>query len=185
MNIQLLTEKRRDIVLVMAVLMSCACSSTTSRQTTATKVLEVKAEKTQEQKVTKTAGERLTTKQTIPDASYKDTIVEVLPQFFQETPQSRAVTAGSKFYANANYCEFIRRYRLRTNADFNSAINLFKYRAYYMGAQRIVFVESDVLTNTLGRDVEMIIHPSLPKESATSIIVGDLYECPTSRAATY
>jgi hypothetical protein len=119
------------------------------------------------------------------ELDFKDQVLAVPPQSFQDTPQSRAVKAGSRFYANANYCEFIRRYRLKTNADFNSAINLFKYRAYFMGAQRIVFVESDVVMNATGADVEIILHPSLPKESTTSVIVGDLYECPTTKATTF
>lgn len=54
-----------------------------------------------------------------------------------------------------------------------------------MGAQRIVFVESDVVMNATGADVEVILHPSLPKESTTSVIVGDLYECPTTKATTF
>jgi len=119
------------------------------------------------------------------ELDFKDQVLAVPPQSFQDTPQSRAVKAGSRFYANANYCEFIRRYRLKTNADFNSAINLFKYRAYFMGAQRIVFVESDVVMNATGADVEVILHPSPPKESTTSVIVGGLYECPTTKATTF
>jgi hypothetical protein len=119
------------------------------------------------------------------DLVFKDQSVAAPPQYFQETAQSKAVKAGSKFYADSNYCEFIRRYRLKTNADFNSAINLFKYRAYFMGAQRVVFVESDVLAKSGGVDVEVILHPSLPPENTTSIIVGDLYECPSTKAALY
>ncbi len=119
------------------------------------------------------------------DLVFKDQVIAAPPQYFQETPQSKAVKAGSKFYADANYCEFIRRYRLKTNADFNSAINLFKYRAHFMGAQRVVFVESDVLSKSGGVDVEVILHPSLPIENTTSVIVGDLYECPSAKAALY
>jgi hypothetical protein len=185
MKIQSMTKQRLSVISFLVASLTCACSSIPSQQTTTGKIREIKAEKLTEKKADKIADAKVQPKQVATDISYKDTIVEVLPQFFQETPQSRAVMAGSKFYASANYCEFIRRYRLKTNADFNSAINLFKYRAYHMGAQRVVFVESDVLTNALGKDVEMIIHPSLPKESATSIIVGDLYECPTVKAALY
>jgi hypothetical protein len=108
------------------------------------------------------------------------------PHYFQDTPQSRAVIAGSKFYATSNYCEFIRRYKLKTNVDFNSAINLFKYRAYFMGASRVVFINSDARTLTDSSDVEIILHPSIPKyEPTQSLIVGDLYECPENRNALH
>ena len=56
---------------------------------------------------------------------FKDHFLVVPPHFFQETAQSKAVIAGSKFYAQSNYCELIRRYTLKTNVDFNSDINLF------------------------------------------------------------
>lgn len=116
------------------------------------------------------------------DLKYKDQVLTVSPHYFQETPQSRSVIAGSKFYANANYCELIRRYKLKTNVDFNSALNLFKYRAYFMGASRIVIVNSDAQALRDQPDVEVIFHPGLPNEaSSLSTVEGDLYECPTNK----
>ncbi len=117
---------------------------------------------------------------------FKDQFLVVPPHFFQETAQSKSVIAGSKFYAESNYCEPIRRYKLKTNVDFNSAINLFKYRAHLMGASRIVFVDSDARTLQDKSGVEMILHPGMPKdETSLSLIVGDLYECPTRQTALY
>ena len=125
----------------------------------------------------------------LKDLEYKDqflAVPPVLPHYFQETPQSKAVIAGSRFYANSNYCEFIRRYKVKTNVDFNSAINLFKYRAYFMGASRVVFVDSDARLLRDQSDVEIIFHPALPKEgSSVSVLIGDLYECPANRNALY
>jgi hypothetical protein len=117
---------------------------------------------------------------------FKDQFLVVPPHFFQETAQSKSVIAGSKFYAQSNYCELIRRYKLKTNVDFNSAINLFKYRAHFMGASRVVFVDSDARTLQDKSEVEMILHPGIPKDDASlSLIVGDLYECPTRQTALY
>ena len=53
---------------------------------------------------------------------YRDESFYAPPEYFKETPQSRSVNAGSRYFANANYCEFIRTYRLKTNVDFNSAL---------------------------------------------------------------
>jgi hypothetical protein len=117
---------------------------------------------------------------------YKDQFLVVAPHYFQETPQSRAVVAGSKFYANSNYCEFIRRYKLKTNVDFNSAINLFKYRAFLMGASRVVFVDSSASNGQEKTDAEIILHPSMSKDdSSLSLVVGDLYECPNRLSSLY
>jgi hypothetical protein len=117
---------------------------------------------------------------------FKDQFLVVPPHFFQETAQSKSVIAGSKFYAQSNYCELIRRYKLKTNVDFNSAINLFKYRAYFMGASRVVFVDSDARTLQDKSGVEMIFHPGMPKDDASvSLIVGDLYECPSRQTGLY
>ena len=117
---------------------------------------------------------------------YRDRFIEVPPQYFQETPQSKSVVAGSKHYAVLNYCKFIRRYQLKTNVDFNSALNLFKYRSYLMGASRIVIVDTDARSLTDASDVELIFHPGISRDNPTvSKISGDLYECPKPKHDNY
>lgn len=108
--------------------------------------------------------------------------VEAPPSQFAESAMTRAVIGSSRFYANANYCELIRRYQLKTNAEVNAALNLFKHRAYQMGARRVVFVSVDVASNHSDPgDVEIVTHLDVPKNrrGQYSIVVGDLYECPT------
>lgn len=76
---------------------------------------------------------------------YKDQTLQHPNVFFEETPQSRAVVAGSVLHANLAGCSFIQRYRLATNADFTATANMFKYRAHMMGAERVVFVHHSEL----------------------------------------
>jgi hypothetical protein len=57
---------------------------------------------------------------------YKDSTLDHPNVYFEETPQSRAVIAGSALHANLAGCSFIQRYRLGTNADFTSTNNMFK-----------------------------------------------------------
>lgn len=115
---------------------------------------------------------------------YKDSTLDHPNVYFEETPQSRSVIAGSALHANLSGCSFIQRYRLGTNADFTSTTNMFKYRAAMLGAERIVFVhhsEIDVseASNYLARHEIYLRSGSTYRNSRfLSVMIGDLYDCP-------
>lgn len=115
---------------------------------------------------------------------YKDSTLDHPNVYFEETPQSRAVIAGSVLHANLAGCSFIQRYRLGTNADFTSTTNMFKYRASMLGAERIVFVhhsEIDVSeASQVLRSNEIVLRSgtSFRNTRFLSVMIGDLYDCP-------
>jgi len=115
---------------------------------------------------------------------YKDTTLDHPNVYFEETPQSRSVIAGSALHANLAGCSFIQRYRLGTNADFTSTTNMFKYRAAMLGAERVVFIhhsEIDVseATNYLYRhEIHLRSGTNLRSSRFLSVMIGDLYDCP-------
>lgn len=115
---------------------------------------------------------------------YKDSTLDHPNAYFEETPQSRAVIAGSALHANLAGCSFIQRYRLGTNADFTSTTNMFKYRASMLGAERIVFVHhSEIDVSEAGqvlRSNEIVLRSGTSFRSTRflSVMIGDLYDCP-------
>jgi len=118
---------------------------------------------------------------------YKDQTLQHPNVFFEETPQSRAVVAGSVLHANLSGCSFIQRYRLATNADFTATTNMFKYRAHMMGAERIVFLHHSELdasegsSHLGGYDVVMRTGTASRNARYLSVMIGDLYDCPCTR----
>jgi hypothetical protein len=115
---------------------------------------------------------------------YKDSTLDNPNVYFEETPQSRSVIAGSVLHANLAGCSFIQRYRLGTNADFTSTTNMFKYRAAMLGAERVVFVhhsEIDVSeASQVLRTNEIVLRSGTSFRSTRflSVMIGDLYDCP-------
>ena len=114
---------------------------------------------------------------------YKDSTLDHPNVYFEETPQSRSVIAGSALHANLSGCSFIQRYRLGTNADFTSTTNMFKYRAAMLGAERIVFIhhsEIDVseASNYLARhEIYLRSGTNYRNSRFLSVMIGDLYDC--------
>ena len=118
--------------------------------------------------------------------SYRDDTMSPYYRYFQPTQQSKSVMTGSAYQAEVSGCTFMQRYRVRTNADFQGSINLFKYRAYEMGAERVVivkheeidahegkvFVDDTFFVGTVGTDIQ--------NADFFTIIIGDLYDCPNA-----
>lgn len=136
------------------------------------------------------AGCAVTPVQDAPNMSirpYKDQTLQHPNVFFEETPQSRSVIAGSVLHANLAGCSFIQRYRLATNADFTATANMFKYRAHMMGAERVVFIHhseldaSEASTPLGGYDVVMRTGTASRNPKYLSVMIGDLYDCPCNR----
>lgn len=116
--------------------------------------------------------------------SFKDNTLSAPSIHFSETPQSKSVIVGSAVYASVNSCQLIKRYRVRTNADFTASLNLMKYRAAMMGAKWITIVqhsELDKFENAyqLEND-QLILQDGTEMGSARYLtsIVADLYDCP-------
>lgn len=116
--------------------------------------------------------------------SFKDESMIQPNAMFMETPQSKTVVVGSAVYAQINSCQFIKRYRVRTNADFLSTVNLMKNRAYYMGAKWVNIVhhsEIDKYENAIFIEPnEVIIREGTDLGSARYLttLTADLYDCP-------
>ena len=66
-----------------------------------------------------------------------DSTVYIPSRYLQETPESQSVKTGASQFAMAAGCMFLQRYRIAINADFTGTMNLMKYRAAGMGAERI------------------------------------------------
>jgi hypothetical protein len=78
----------------------------------------------------------------------------------------------------------MQRYRIRTNADFQASLNLFKYRAYEMGAGRVVVVKHEEIdaeeSKVFVDDTFFVgtVGTSLKNAEYFTILIGDLYDCP-------
>lgn len=116
--------------------------------------------------------------------SYRDDTMSPYYRFFQPTPQSRAIIVGSAYQADVNSCTFMQRYRIRTNADFQASLNLFKYRAYEMGAGRVVVVKHEEIdaeeSKVFVDDTFFVgtVGTALKNAEYFTILIGDLYDCP-------
>ena len=103
---------------------------------------------------------------------------------FMETPQSKSVIVGSQVYALVNACQFIKRYRIITNADFTASMNMMKYRASLMGAKWITLVshrEIDRFENSVYINNEQIIYRDgvdIGSSRFLTTLIADLYDCP-------
>jgi hypothetical protein len=116
--------------------------------------------------------------------SYRDATLIQSDILYQETPQSRSVIVGSQVYAIVNSCSLIKRYRIRTNTDFTSALNLFKNRAHMMGGKWVTVVhhsEVDTIENAyITANQEIVLREATDMGSSRYLttIVGDIYDCP-------
>lgn len=116
--------------------------------------------------------------------SYRDDTMSPYYRYFQPTPQSRAIITGSAYQADVSGCTYMQRYRIRTNADFQGSLNLFKYRAYEMGAARVVVVRHEEIdaeeSKVFVDDTFFVgtVGTSLKNAEYFTILIGDLYDCP-------
>ena len=119
--------------------------------------------------------------------SYRDTTMETPNMYFEETPLSKSVIVGSRYYADIANCHIMQRYKISTNADFTSSMNLFKYRAAMMGAERVTVVHHSEIdakeTNKIDDNEKIYIRAGtkLEESSFYTTIVGDIYDCPCSQ----
>jgi hypothetical protein len=114
----------------------------------------------------------------------KDTTISQPDVLYQETPQSKSIIVGSQVYATVNSCSLIQRYRVRTNSDFSSALNLFKNRAFLMGGKWVTIVhhsETGMPTHVnMGGQTDIMLREGthLSTSPYLTTIVGDIYDCP-------
>ena len=114
----------------------------------------------------------------------KDATLSQPDVLYQETPQSKSIIVGSQVYATVNSCSLIQRYRVRTNSDFSSALNLFKNRAYLMGGKWVTIVhhsETGMPANAhMGGQNDIMLREGthLSNSPYLTTIVGDIYDCP-------
>lgn len=118
------------------------------------------------------------------DVTNKDATLMQPDVLYQETPQSKSVIVGSQVYATINSCSLIQRYRVRTNSDFTSALNLFKNRAFLMGGKWVTIVhhsETGMPANPhmlSQHDIMLREGTQLRHSAYLTTIVGDIYDCP-------
>ena len=111
--------------------------------------------------------------------------VSVPSQYFMETPESKSVHVGSSIFAQAAGCQYMQRYKVRTNVNFSQSLNLIKYRSAMMGAKRISVVrheEVDALEKRIAIHDDNVIYleagTSLQGSSFHTTIIADVYDCP-------
>ena len=117
---------------------------------------------------------------------YKDS-TQVAPSYqFLETPESRSIIVGSYNYAMVNACQPIKRYRIRTTADFTGSMNLLKYRAALMGAKWITVVNHQEIDRyesayfTASDQIILKDGTELGSSRYLTSITADLLDCPCS-----
>ena len=104
-------------------------------------------------------------------------------RIYLETPESKSVNVGSYTQAQIAGCSNMQRYRIKTNTDFLSTLQLFKYRAALMGAKRIVIVnhtEIDSKEFFASSDRNPILireGTTLQGTSLFTILTADLFDC--------
>jgi hypothetical protein len=104
--------------------------------------------------------------------------------YFQETPESKSVIIGAQVFATLAGCQFMQRYRVTTNSDFTSSLNLLKYRSSMMGASRITIIQHNQMDNyrdaLVSNGSEIIVKQgtTLRGSNVYTSLVGDLYDCP-------
>ncbi len=119
-----------------------------------------------------------------PSKNLKDRTLPTPSWEFSETDASNRVIVGAAFYAHLNSCQFIQRYKARTNQSFTGTLNLIKNRAARMGAKWITIVhhseidwteENPYLENLR---VEYISGTQINESRYVTTLVADLYDCP-------
>jgi hypothetical protein len=117
--------------------------------------------------------------------SYIDKTVSVPSQYFMETSESKSVHVGSGIFAQAAGCQYMQRYKVRTNVNFSQSLNLIKYRSAMLGAKRISVVKHEEV-DSLERRITIYDDNVVYLEAGTSLqgaayhttIIADLYDCP-------
>jgi hypothetical protein len=77
------------------------------------------------------------------EGSFRDATVTVPAQQFEDNETAKSVMVGSAQLAKDSNCTFMQRYKITTNQNFTSTVNLFKYRAALMGAERVAIIKHE------------------------------------------
>ena len=120
--------------------------------------------------------------------SYKDTTVHSNINYVEEDLVAKQVAVGSKYYAESSKCKVLQRYKVRTNSDFTSSLNLLKYRAAMMGAQRIVIVHHSEINSYeneyVSKEEKITKNPVPDEQYFYTTLIADLYDCTFSNDST-
>lgn len=122
--------------------------------------------------------------------SYKDQTLGIPNRYFTETDESKSVIVGSSLNAYVAGCTLMQRYKIRTNADFSSSLNLFKYRSALMGAKRISIAKHEEINPSEkkvviedGEKIYVSAGTSIDSGQFHTTIIGDLFDCPCTTEA--
>jgi hypothetical protein len=116
------------------------------------------------------------------EVGFRDTTITVPAQQFEDNETARSVLVGSAQLAKDSNCTFMQHYKITTNQNFTSTVNLFKYRAALMGAERVAFIKHEELD---AKEEKFAKSDLLYVKDGTSLngadyqtaLIGDLYDC--------
>jgi len=117
------------------------------------------------------------------EGGFKDATVNVPAAQFEDNDIARSVLVGSAQLAKDSNCTFMQRYKITTNQNFTSTVNLFKYRAALMGAERVAFVKHEELDAKEEKfsktDSALYVKEGTTLNGADyqTTLIGDLYDC--------
>ena len=113
-----------------------------------------------------------------------DSATQIVPHsIYMETTEGKAVSVSSEVQAKINGCTNMQRYRIRSNTDFLSTLNLFKYRAAVMGAKRIVVIQhvemdrKEFFASSDMHSTHTREGTTLENSSLFTSLTADLYDC--------
>ena len=113
-----------------------------------------------------------------------DSATQIVPHsIYMETTEGKAVSVSSEVQAKINGCTNMQRYRIRSNTDFLSTLNLFKYRAALMGAKRIVVIQhvemdrKEFFASSDMHSTHTREGTTLENSSLFTSLTADLYDC--------
>ena len=115
--------------------------------------------------------------------SFRDSTVVVPAKQFEDNEVSKQVIVGSSQTAKDSSCTFMQRYKVVTNQNFSSTLNLLKYRAALMGAGRIAIVNHEELDakeeryTIRGQEVLVKEGTALNGADYQTSLIADIYDC--------
>ena len=115
--------------------------------------------------------------------TYRDSTVVVPAKQFEDNDISKTVIVGSAQNAKDSSCIFMQRYKVTTNQSFTASLNLMKYRAALMGAERIVIMNHEELDakeekyTIRGQEVVVKEGTALNGADYQTTLIADLYDC--------
>ena len=113
-----------------------------------------------------------------------ESATQIVPHsIYMETTEGKTVSVSSEVQAKLNGCTNMQRYRIRSNTDFLSTLNLFKYRAALMGAKRIVVIQhvemdrKEFFASSDMHSTHTREGTTLENSSLFTSLTADLYDC--------